>query len=386
MINSLEVKNYRSLKNLLVPSFGRVNLITGKNNSGKSTLLEAISILSSKGDIQWIYGLLTERGENYNSARKDSTVDNYIRSLSSLFYNRDIDYSKDGLIWISELEPGLFGLQGVSSNTVSMRFVRYANEFIQADNLVDERVALRSKRVIIEEPDLYVGNAGEFGIGFEIKVGQDTRLLTLDDERLFERLRFGARTQMYSSNFQYIRTRNIDKEVNGKLWDNVALTEKEAFVIDALRVIEPKLERIAFIGSDEYGGRTTVVKIKDSSKVLPLRSMGDGINRVLTIILALVNSDNGYLFIDEFENGLHYSVQEKIWGIIFEVARKLKIQVFATTHSEDCIKAFGSIFQRQDYYKDRKLIRLEGEDGSIRVVDFDSNELSVIADQDIDPR
>jgi AAA15 family ATPase/GTPase len=70
--------------------------------------------------------------------------------------------------------------------------------------------------------------------------------------------------------------------------------------------------------------------------------MGDGINRILYIVLSMVNAQNGYLLIDEFENGLHYSVQKKIWSIIFSLAERLNVQVFVTTHSSDCIKAFGS--------------------------------------------
>ena len=60
----------------------------------------------------------------------------------------------------------------------------------------------------------------------------------------------------------------------------------------ALRIIEPDVERIAFI-EESPRERTAVVKLKSISNVLPLKSMGDGINRILTIILALVNSDNG---------------------------------------------------------------------------------------------
>ena len=83
-----------------------------------------------------------------------------------------------------------------------------------------------------------------------------------------------------------------------------------------------------------------MVRLDESNNPLPLRSMGDGINRILTIILAMVNCENGYLLIDEFENGLHYSVQEKLWEIIFYLAERLNIQVFATTHSNDAIEVF----------------------------------------------
>lgn len=71
--------------------------------------------------------------------------------------------------------------------------------------------------------------------------------------------------------------------------------------------------------------------------------MGEGMRRVLQIVLKLVNARDGLLLIDEFENGLHYSVQPKVWTMLFELAEKLNVQVFATTHSWDCIKAFAEV-------------------------------------------
>ncbi len=65
-------------------------------------------------------------------------------------------------------------------------------------------------------------------------------------------------------------------------------------------------------------------------------------NRLLGLALALVNAKDGILLIDEIESGLHYSVQPDMWRLIFETAAKLNVQVFATTHSLDCIRAFES--------------------------------------------
>src|SRR5438045_2113512 len=72
----------------------------------------------------------------------------------------------------------------------------------------------------------------------------------------------------------------------------------------------------------------------------PLYSLGNGMLRTLGISLALVSVKDGILLIDEFENGLYYSVQPDLWQLIFQVARCLNVQVFATTHSWDCIEAF----------------------------------------------
>ncbi len=62
--------------------------------------------------------------------------------------------------------------------------------------------------------------------------------------------------------------------------------------------------------------------------------------RLLGVALALVNASDGVLLIDEIESGLHYTVQADMWRLIFRVAHRLNVQVFATTHSWDCIEAF----------------------------------------------
>jgi len=114
--------------------------------------------------------------------------------------------------------------------------------------------------------------------------------------------------------------------------------------------------------------------------------LGDGINRVLTIILALINSDNGFLLIDEFENGLHYSVQEKLWSIIFELSKKLNVQVFVTTHSNDCIKSFENVLSKEENSQLGQMIRLDNINGEIHQVTFNVDELNIAVDNNIEMR
>lgn len=114
--------------------------------------------------------------------------------------------------------------------------------------------------------------------------------------------------------------------------------------------------------------------------------MGDGINRILTIILALVNSSDGYLLIDEFENGLHYTVQDQLWEIVFKLATNLNIQVFATTHSNDCIASFSRILNKEQNKDLGKYIRLDNVAGVIKDVAFTPEELDIANNQDIEIR
>ncbi|MGY0034377.1 AAA family ATPase [Pedobacter sp. NJ-S-72] len=376
MISSLEINNYRNLKDFRIPSLGRVNLFTGKNNTGKSTLLEAIAIFAMKGDLPFLYELLAERGEKFKRVRENENiniVDSNIKTLSSLFANRTISFNEDNAISI--------GTENDKSNSgydaVLIRFVKFIEE-----TQTDKDGILSRKRVVVDKTE--DSELSSYKIGFETRTKLGARLIALDEER-FSRF---VNRQLISEfdNLQFIRTRNIDREVNGKLWDNITLTEREVYVIDALKIIEPATERIAFI-QDGGQDRSPVIKLVNSSGVIPLRSMGDGMNRILTIILALINSDNGYLLIDEFENGLHYTVQEKLWEIIFTISKILNVQVFVTTHSDDCIRGFENILNRKENKENSgKLVRLDNENGVIKQVEFTAAELKIATDLNIETR
>ena len=379
MLNSLDIKNYRNLKELKINSLGRVNLITGKNNTGKSALLEAIAIYATKGDLYLIYELLGERGENYRwtEENKNATESN-IRALSSMFTNRNVSFEKDDAISIGSIENTSTGEEKSSKKSVSIRFVKFFDES-QKDN----QGGMISRRIIALENknDKQLAN---YRVAIQTRAGGTTFTVPLDftADRPSRLVITGPDT---NESLQFIRTRNIDREINGKLFDNITLTEKEKHVIDALKIIEPSTERIAFVGETPRE-RTAVIKLSNNQRVLPLQSMGDGINRILTIILALVNADNGFLLIDEFENGLHHTVQKQLWNIIFNLAQKLNVQVFVTTHSEDCISGFESILNSPGNSLDGKLIRLDNKNGTIKQVEFSAHELKIANDQNIEIR
>lgn len=377
MIESIDIKNYRNLKELRLSSLGRVNLITGKNNTGKSTLLEAIAIYANKGDLTFIYQLLADRGENFRpSEANKNSVESNIRALSSLFTDRIVGFDKTDAISIGDLENTLFGENKSPEKSISLRFVNYFDEMQK-----DSQGVLSGRRRVLIEND-FEKHLGNYKIGLEIKAGTSSYILPLDEDRPY---RFGFKGLGNNERIEFIRTRNIDRDINGRLWDNITLTEKELYVIEALKIIEPNTEGIAF-KEESPRERTAYIKLSNNNIVVPLRSMGDGINRILTIILALVNSDSGFLLIDEFENGLHYTVQEKLWEIIFKLSQQLKIQVFVTTHSEDCITGFENILNNSENSKEGKLIRLDNDNGVIKQVEFDAKELKIANDNDIEIR
>jgi len=377
MLDSLFIKNYRNLKELKIDSLGRINLITGKNNTGKSTILEAIAIYASKGEMPLIYQLLEERGENFKVGGPNKDVlESNIRALSSLFTNRSIGFEIVDAISIGSIVNTLFGNDQPSEKMVSLRFVKFFDEIVR-----DSQGVLSNRKRTLLQGDMDK-DFTNFKFGFEIREGNSSYIIPLDEDRPY---RFSYKGIGHNERYQLIRTSNIDREINGKLFDNIALTEKEQYIIDALKIIEPSTERIAFV-EESPRQRTAVIKLSGNQGVLPLRSMGDGMNRILSIILSLVNSDDGFLLIDEFENGLHYTVQEQLWDIVFNLSQKLNIQVFVTTHSEDCISGFEHALNLQKYSIDGKLIRLDNQEGTIMQVEFNADELKIANDLNIETR
>jgi AAA15 family ATPase/GTPase len=127
----------------------------------------------------------------------------------------------------------------------------------------------------------------------------------------------------------------------GALWDAIALTDVEPEIVKALQIVSRDIQAVSVVGGDDrIRSRTAIARSATRAAPVPLRTFGDGVNRLFGIILSLCNARNGILLVDEIENGLHYSAQAEIWRTIFRLSSALNVQVFATSHSWDCVQAF----------------------------------------------
>ena len=150
-----------------------------------------------------------------------------------------------------------------------------------------------------------------------------------------------------------------------------------------MRFILPDLLRVR-LKSVQNDERIPYAQVENLNEPFSLKSFGEGLNRLFGISLALVNCKDGVLLIDEVEGGFHYSVLPDVWKLIFKTAKDLNVQVFATTHSKDCIEAFTDA--AIDSPEDGMLIRLENKDGKIRSVNFNEDELEIVERRNIEVR
>jgi predicted ATPase len=177
----------------------------------------------------------------------------------------------------------------------------------------------------------------------------------------------------------FLSARDVRAEAE-KYWDTIALTDHEDRVTGALRIIDD-VEGIRMASPPTGNGASNrnksfpIARLKGQDRPEPLSNLGEGMNRLFALSVGLVRAEGGVLLVDEIENGLHYSVQPKLWRMIFETAQALDVQVFATTHSLDCLRAFKQVAQDRDGTESNLISLRRHEDDRENIV-------AVIADRD----
>ena len=131
------------------------------------------------------------------------------------------------------------------------------------------------------------------------------------------------------------------------MWNAIALTPDEELVLNTLACLDSEIERIApQTSTAPYWGRAGSrsgfrIKHRRFENPVPIGSMGEGIWRLLSLAIVLTQCRGGVLLVDEIDTGLHHTAMADMWKMIMSAAHRLDVQVFATTHSSDCIGSFA---------------------------------------------
>ena len=365
---SLAIKGFRGIEDLSIPRLGRVTLFVGKNGVGKTTLLDAVRVCAARGRYRVLAGILGNREELTAVVDEDGeeiTATNW----ESLFYGRDT--ASEGHISIGptgkrhQLHIKIVTL----SEQAAARWARRIPHDSSEDAVKALKIEFQGAKQEIPIPAL-----NSSGIFLQARRG------VLDSEsRLPSEIRCESLGPSLLSNMDMAR-----------FWDQVALTVDETRAVQTLNLIfDDKVERVAVIGDGRGSrrpyGRRAVAKIKGQDHPVSLKSLGDGATRLFGVALALANSRDGFLVIDEAENGFHHSVQRDFWRMVLRTAHENNVQVLATTHSWDC--AAGFAHAATDVTEvEGLLVRLEEEQGRIRAIDYSEDDLQIAAEQGIEVR
>lgn len=359
MYRSFAVENFRCFRNLAITDLERVNLIAGKNNVGKTALLEALFLHCGAWNPELALRINAFRGIEAVKVEFGGWAET---PWDTLF--KDFDVSQSVKL---EGDDELTG-----HRVLSLKLVRDPSELakLRISVLHNNGSTLGSSEVahVLELEYYREKQVGKYYMIFDPK---GLRVEPVPPSPPFPAFFQGARMRIPSRE---------ETERFGNLED---LGEQEVLlkVLRVLRIIEPRLQRIfvRVVGEPILYGD---IGLKRS---MPLPLMGEGMSRLLSLILHISNAPRGVVLVDEIENGLHYTVLPKVWQAIAEAARHFNTQVFATTHSLECIVAAHEAFSKGSVY-DFRLHRLDRMEDEIRVVTYDQETLAAALETGLEVR
>lgn len=185
----------------------------------------------------------------------------------------------------------------------------------------------------------------------------------------------------------FIRANDVDDRVLARLWDRVVATPAKDGLIDALRQLEPYVRDIDLRAEPRLPFRSrVVVRIENGgSDAAPIGSFGEGFTWLFTLALGAAATPNHLLLVDDIDAGLHHRVMAQMWSMVLETARRRDMQVFATTHSIDCITALRRVCRSApELAGDVRAIRLVK--GGRDAIVFDADDLDTAIDGEIEIR
>ena len=375
MLTSLEIKNFRAFSHLVIERLGRVNLIVGKNNVGKTTLLEALQICGSTSVPSTIRSILEARSEVRSSA--DLTPAGESRAkfvITSLFHGRDVWQDNEASIGIrcvdADVYKWIFETQiadqtgdrclTVDLDPIARRYVFFSDGSAKTADALPEEWAF-----LPVNPPILLG---------EISSQEAESLVAT-------------------------------------WWDATWLSDGKERVLNLLKSLVPVRDVIFVRDPFDSTKRIARVKTENFKDPIPLAAMGGGVTRLFHMALAMEFARHrvsrvedapegpgprlslgprdlySFVLIDEVDTGIHHTLHRDLWRFIFRAARTLDIQLFATTHSLDCLRGFAEAAE-EDEEADVQVIRLEkveGEDQTGAVV-IDREGLPIVIRDSIEVR
>ena len=340
MFKSVSIKRFRGFKDFRTESFDRFNLFLGRNNAGKTALLESIFLLLGPTNPRLPLTLSAFRGiEQFRIDPEDL--------WGWLFYKRD---------WSQAITLE------AKTDTGARRAL--------AISLGEPKIVRLKKKSVAEKrrgpPTTATTEPGAGELIFQLthESGKDIRSIASLRE---SGIAVESDGQIKMPTSVYVSARAANSSENPERFSELEAKGEEHAILPALQLLEPRLKRLAVLIS---GAGPMMHGDLGIGRLVPLPLMGEGMGRLLTLLLAIYASRDGMTLIDDVDTGLHYSVMPTVWSAIAKAARDAKAQVFATTHSWECMKAAHEAFSKEASY-DLAIQRIDRNDDDVTATRFD---------------
>jgi predicted ATP-dependent endonuclease of OLD family len=355
-LKNVQIENYRIFNRFFIDKFRRLNLIAGTNGTGKTTLLEAIFFLMDRGNIisllrplQWRQlppSLEFARETLFGSLHNDT-----IRLVAETREGRaEVEYKwgpqklpENQVVEIGKLEIDRRSEMDAKSESHDIGF----SVLVKSDNIV------KMARNII--PDIG---------GIKILEVQN------DLKKLPPAVMLSRFTMHFANDL-------------AERYSSIARSGKKEKVVEIAQRINPQIQGVELF---QVGNAPLLHVQLGKGSMVPASFAGDGVLTMLSIGLAIMNCEKGVVILDEFDAAIHYSQLSTVWGFIAEMAREYDCQIFAATHSRECIDAAVQGVTDKKCQSDFAYFRLDRVDEEIIPTAYDADEIISAAQNDWEMR
>lgn len=332
--SELTIHSYKAFSDFSMRRLNRINIIAGMNNSGKTSLLESIYLLTSQND--------------FSSFLKMTSLKNKIEFITPQWLNRIIE--KEIVI------HGIF-------NNVETSFQLNKYDDFDIDKSDDYICSYEIKSSID-------------GSHYESKIHTYVNRPFNRIYKTIQHLCISLFKSPYFYDFdELLLTLNSCQE--SKVNDISAIEH----VISFIKEVDPEIRDIRLSESDGIK-RFVVDSNKNKDRNLDITHYGEGIQRIFELAIAFAHARNGVICIDEFETAIHKTLLIPFTKFVQQLAKYFNVQVFITSHSKECIDAFvQNDYRNEDisaYYLENvdskvmsKFITGEKLKKQIEYIDFD---------------
>lgn len=325
-IKDITIVSFRGIKNLEIMDLGDINIITGDNNSGKTSVLEVLQTLDEPYDLRtWVY--LRRIGRNpfmelslydqfdmlFNVDDQEKYIEYFIRTTDNHEKQLKIEVNNETISLTKKEMQKIDTISDVYlENNTEDDNEKGNEEDVSTIDVSRYNIVFKENNIIVKKNELY------------------------DFQRRINR---NQPTQINRNKVIYI---SPVQHAEGRFYLGSVFNEPQLYeeMIEILREFDDDIISINADKSNNNYSRMPVYKIltRSHKTAIPLNFYGDGMKKAILLMSAVVVAKDGILLIDEFETAIHTSAMDKIFSWILKTCIKLNIQVFMTSHSKEAIE------------------------------------------------
>lgn len=336
-ISSLHIESFRGIKDLQINDLGAINIILGSNNCGKTSLLEAVTLLRNPDNFSNIVSVSRLREVNrFNPKFGSSFFDSFLNLFNKL--------SEDLLIKISAMVNGQSAsleLRGkIEKVLVDLKEVM--KKLFSSGMRINEDRLNES-----EEIDSFIGEIRLEGFHSHPTIMPD--VIPVNFNKFDRTMRIVEKT--FFINTTFISTfDHVTKNIFGEIVRNKSLKNS---VVEILKLFDPFISDLRII--EGVDGRINQVVDNSILGYMPLSTYGDGVKKVIGLANGIVEARNGVLLVDEIETSIHTSALKKVFVWLIQACKDYNVQLFLTTHS---LESVDDMLNSDDEFIEEDLIRV----------------------------